>query len=175
MLKRVLVGMALLCGLALFAAPTDAISRDTTRDTITFRDAFAVSPPFAPATTQWDAPDGERCDVPVVNWVQLGQQFTPRQCAGDKRERARVTLRANLDKQQPMALIVEWQIKRNGKILFRCTGPKTLFYNDSNLRDQIYKLTVKPGTDIQAVNLYVTVYGWSNLEWRTTNRCVNIP
>jgi hypothetical protein len=70
---------------------------------------------------------------------------------------------------------VEWQIKRNGKIRFRCTGPKTLFYNDSNLREQIYKFTAKPGTDIQAVNLYVTVYGWSNLEWRTTNRCVNIP
>lgn len=174
-MKRTAMLFTLVCVLGLFVAPVDARSSRTNYHAETADLVYDAAPPFAPNVMTWDAPDGERCEVPVVNWVKLGQQFTPQQCGGEKRERARVTLNAALDKLQPMALIVEWQVIRNGKIRFRCTGPKTLVYTDSNLQDQIYRFSAKRDTDIQAVNLYVTVYGWTNLEWHTTSRCVKAP
>lgn len=163
-----------LTGFALFAAPVAATGQTEARDS-TASSAFAAVPPFAPGTETWDAPDGEHCEVPVLNWVRLGQEFSPGQCSPQKSERARVTLRANLNKHQPMSLLLEWQIFKKGKIVFRCTGPTTLFYTDANQVDQHYSFTAKPGTDIQTANLYVTAYGWSSLEWSTTGRCVKTP
>lgn len=120
---------------------------------------------------QVGAPTGERCEVPVLWWMRAGNRLLTKKCDASKHEVGKVRVRATIDRDQPMALIVEWQIMVRGKIKFRCTGPIALHHDSDNDSDRFFRWETRPNQDLQAVNLYVTVDGWSALDWDATSRC----
>lgn len=151
-----------------FAAPRDANVIHAAADAPSLAVAAFVLPPF---TTE--APRAERCEVPVLGWRYYGQKMLQKKCAPARAERATVRVRADIPKDGMMAFILEWQIVRNGKIKFRCTGPRALYFDTDNRGDRYYTWTAQPGQDIQAVNLYVTTTGWNTLNWDTSAKCVS--
>ena len=99
----------------------------------------------------------------------------PKKCKLQKSEQAVLRITPTLDKTQPMALYIEWQSRNQDAILFRCTGPMTWNYETDNLRDHYFRYTTKPRVDLQAINLYVTVNGWTELNREATAVCINQP
>lgn len=160
MLKFIAVMTLLLgvvCTPSAFAAPARAQASRTAK--------LPIAPDVA-------ALSAERCEVPVIWWMRAGNQLLPKKCSPQRHEQGTLRVRAAIDRDRPMGLIVEWQILVRGKIKFRCTGPIALYYDSDNNTDRFFKWNVKPNQDLQAANLYVTVDGWSALEWDAASRCV---
>lgn len=164
----------LFCVLVIFAAPVKATQERDLQDIFPVQDANLVEPPFTPEAVRAATVRG-RCPVPVLWWVRSNQNMLPRQCKPQKNEQATFSLYPTLDKVQPMSLLIEWQVLARDKIQFRCTGPITLIYPDNHQLIHTYRFTAKPEQDIQAVTMYFTVYGWTNLLWNASSTCIKNP